>query len=122
MYDFLIQNTSPNHNKEDFIIRLSDVWGYTVEGRWASTATTVTASQHSIKICPNPVKDDLNLLFAHNTWRTLRLISTIGQEVWSKKTNQTNLSPNIEQLTAGLYLLIIESEQKLHNVHKIIKQ
>lgn len=107
VYDFVLQNTSPNLNKEDFIIKLRDVWGYTVEGRFASTATPVTATQHSIKIYPNPIKDDLNFIFAHNTWRTLRLISTIGEEVWSKKTHQINLSSNIQRLAGGLYFLLL---------------
>lgn len=34
VYDFLIKNISPTHLQNDFIVKLSDVWGYTVEAQF----------------------------------------------------------------------------------------
>jgi len=33
VYDFVVKNMHSSHNKSDFIVTLSDVWGYTVEAR-----------------------------------------------------------------------------------------
>ena len=33
VYDFVVKNISPSHKTEDFIIKLSDIWGYTVEAQ-----------------------------------------------------------------------------------------
>ncbi len=34
VYDFLIENIPPSHVAEDFVVKVSDVWGYTVEGKF----------------------------------------------------------------------------------------
>lgn len=33
VYDFIVKNIHSSHNKSDFIVTLSDVWGYTVKAR-----------------------------------------------------------------------------------------
>jgi len=63
------------------------------------------AAAKSFSIVPNPSDGQFNVMFGDNSQKEVRILSVVGQEVYQTTTNQTNLSVNIPNLTAGVYFV-----------------
>ncbi len=121
VYDFIVKNLSSSHQKEDFIVKLSDVWGYTVEGTF-STASAINETQNNlIKVYPNPVKDELNIAFHQDGLKTVYLYDIFGRIIWTKRSKLSTDTFYIGDHPKGVYLLHIESQNGIFT-SKIIKQ
>lgn len=77
-------------------------------------------STNTLTVFPNPVKDIINIVFddATETLTKLQILSLDGRVVKEFTGSQT---PNIQELSSGMYLYLIESTKNKYN-GKIIKQ
>ncbi len=87
---------------------------------FTTLATKSNIVKNEVVIYPNPVQDILNIKF--NTAKTqfkVSVYSVTGQLVAS---DQNNTSINLSQLTPGVYMVKIDSENESSIVKKIIKK
>lgn len=121
VYDFMVKGLSPAHQKEDFIIKLSDVWGYTVEGTFSVTSTIHEPSNRMAKVYPNPVIDEVNIIFAQDGPKTVTLFDMFGRLILSKESDQATASFRIGGHPKGVYLLQVESRNGVSTSKIIIE-
>ena len=76
---------------------------------------------NSVRIFPNPVKEQLNIMVNNNAvmGKKYSITNTLGQEVASGIFNKQTTVLNIQQLSAGLYQINIEG---LYENYKFIKE
>jgi len=67
------------------------------------------AVRRSYTIVPNPSDGRFNLVFNENSQKEVRILSVVGQEVYRSTTNQTTLSVDIPNLSAGIYFIRVNS-------------
>ncbi|MFT4660398.1 MAG: hypothetical protein ACI8XB_000666 [Patiriisocius sp.] len=77
--------------------------------------TTVNSS-----IYPNPVTDELNLLFEQNFTGTIQIMSLDGRVIKSEFINNINARLDVSELASGTYFLIATNDTQ-KSVQKIIK-
>jgi hypothetical protein len=124
VYDFVLNNLPSSYINNDFIVKLSDVWGNTVEGQLAAALGTNDhyQTQPAIKIFPNPTKDQITIHAPENNEILLIKVYTISGNFIK---NRTMSSPseviNLENLPSGIYVLKINSKNNTRNF-KIVKK
>jgi len=74
VYDFVVQNLNPNHSIGNFKVKLSDVWGYTVEG----TSNFPTYATDSIVACNSYMWTDGNVYTTNNSSATDTFVNSIN--------------------------------------------
>jgi hypothetical protein len=122
VYDFVLKNLSPNHIKEDFVVKVSDVWGYTVEGNLSSPLYIVKNNLVStIKYFPNPTEGSVQLIFKEESLKRIQVLNLSGQLLFQTQTNQNRKKIDLSTFPTGIYLFQIASEDTVENI-KIIKK
>lgn len=120
VYDFVVKNLSPTHQVEDFIVKVSDVWGNTVEGQYP---TTVSISKHKkleVTIFPNPTNESLNIEFNQNGDKRIALLDLSGKLILNTFCSQKQTSIDLSHVSKGMYLLQVNSTDEFRNI-KLIK-
>ena len=128
VYDFIIKNLSQPHQLEDFVIKLSDVWGYTVEGNFntiGSSTEPITNSDGSdlIVVYPNPTNGNIivDLGVIHRSV-DINITNSTGQLVQTTAfTNSQYIKLEIEGVSGLYFLQITTAENKKVNF-KILKE
>ncbi len=93
--------------------------------KWATGVNAVaTKSADNIVLYPNPVRDDLNVVFAGMTEvKSLGIYNLIGKQVGSYKVNNTSASVSLEGMPAGIYMLrLMDGQGHIVAVRKFNKQ
>lgn len=121
VYDFMVKNLSPSHQKEDFMVKLSDVWGYVVEGASSTVSINNEPQNKMINVYPNPVEDELNIIFHQDGLKTVSLYDIFGRLIWTKQSRLSTDSFDMGDHPTGVYLLHVESQNGIFT-RKIIKQ
>lgn len=97
-------------------------------GQYPATQINMTASTASlndnflndVKIYPNPADEFIQLKGINDSYNSnIKITNMLGKEVF--KSNLTNSKVNISNLKSGIYILTIQSENRLRNI-KFIKQ
>ncbi len=96
-----------------------------VFNKWATGVNAVaTKSTDNVILYPNPVRDDLNIVFAGMTEvKSLGIYNLIGKQVGSYKVNNTSASVSLEGMPAGIYMLrLMDGQGHIVAVRKFNKQ
>jgi hypothetical protein len=121
VYDFIVEDLPTGYDKNKFVVQLSDVWGYTVEG--SIDAAFIKRNQHKPQtaIFPNPATDEINLSF-DSKWdsRKIELLNSYGETFYSLITEKSEENLNIRHLPAGIYFVSIKSESRSEIVKIIV--
>ncbi|MFK7970176.1 MAG: T9SS type A sorting domain-containing protein [Bacteroidia bacterium] len=118
VYDFMIENVPSNHAKDDWKVKLSDVWGYTVEASFDPVSSIEVPQHPATTVYPNPVADQLHIhLDLGSGFTELALYDRIGNIVLRKESHQTETVLNLKALPPGVYLLRVGN-----SVHKVLKK
>lgn len=118
VYDFVIENLPTSIVNDDFVIKLSDVWGYTVEGNSEADANQL----NSIKIYPNPTTNQVTIQTDENdNIINIELYNILGKYLKTIHTNSSKEILNLNYFASGLYFLKIESKNNT-NTFKVIKK
>jgi len=128
VYDFIIKNLSQSHQAGDFVIKLSDVWGYTVEGNFNTIGTgtePITNCDRSdlIVIYPNPTKGNIivDLGVVHSSV-DINITNSTGQLVQTRAfINSQYIKFEIEGVSGLYFVQITTTENKKVNF-KILKE
>jgi PKD repeat protein len=69
----------------------------------------------ALRVFPNPVKDFLRIEVdqSQQNFKSMALIDYQGRSVWRTKASGTSYELNMSEFTRGVYLLILEQEDKL---------
>jgi len=112
VYDFILENLPANHDVNDWIVKLSDVWGYTVEGQLSNTSTQgLGPSAPLLTVYPNPTSEFLHIEFEGELRNTSLHISNILGELIMSKHVKTNLDPiDIRHFPKGVYFLSLRGQ------------
>ncbi|MFK7923473.1 MAG: T9SS type A sorting domain-containing protein [Bacteroidia bacterium] len=113
VYDFMIKNLPPSHNPDSFKVKLSDVWGYVVEGGIESSTAIENrlATNQDFSLFPNPTQGRLTLSFeSSGQSRKIELIDMQGAKVWVRESRQATEELDISDLPQGIYLLRVEAK------------
>ena len=83
---------------------------------------TIKSPIFEVKISPNPTKNILQIQLAQNIPPNslIELYNLHGETVFSQYTNQKTITVDINQLTAGMYIVRVQNGKQLHH-QKIIK-
>jgi hypothetical protein len=119
VYDFMLKDVPSNHNVNDWVVKLSDVWGYTVEGQVVFTDVKKVPSEAAgFKVYPNPASDLLILEFEESTETGfLKILSSSGKLIFTKSVKESGAAIDISELPNGIYLISLNGE-----IIKFIKQ
>lgn len=93
----------------------------TLEKTLVGTITsTVAAENLEISVFPNPTSDFINV---SNDVKisTVHIVDNNGRAILSKSIESTNGTINIQNLTSGIYFLLIESDKKVYSQPIIIQ-
>ena len=93
--------------------------------KWATGVGAVaTKSSDNVVLYPNPVRDDLNIVFTGmNEVKSLGIYNLIGKQVSAYKVNGTSASVNVENMPAGIYMLrLMDGQGHVVAVRKFNKQ
>jgi hypothetical protein len=84
---------------------------------------TETSQPNSITIYPNPANTHINIDFKIETQNIFKVSihNTMGQTVYNNNNNTTSLNINIENLTTGLYFVVVQNNSQKH-ISKFIKK
>ncbi len=121
VYDFVIDNLPNNALNDDFEVKLSDVWGYTVEGRM-STASIEDQTALKVHLFPNPVTDKLNVQFnTVNESSLIQIYDFKGVLISSFETINKNEIINTNSYSQGIYFVRVWNDSGSNNL-KFIKK
>jgi hypothetical protein len=99
-------------------LAVTKYFSYTV-GSNCTLSTDNTILQQSVKIFPNPTKNILNISSPIKPITKVQIYSVIGKKILEFNRNLEKL--NIEELSSGLYLMKISSDESNYII-KIIKE
>jgi len=71
---------------------------------------------------PNPVTDELNIVFPDNGNRTIKLLNTEGRVMLVKVSKGKKEILDLQQFANGVYALVIETDGKATAVVKVVKK
>lgn len=86
----------------------------------AKSTSIENLSPISVKIFPNPVKDNIQILFEQIGEYEVSLYNVLGQKVYSETLNNLDNTINVEKLASGMYTLQISNGVQSY-VHKLSK-
>ncbi len=121
VYDFVVENLPASHSLNDIVVKVSDVWGYTVEGTlWANTINEKSVD-YTAKIFPNPTSSEITLAFnAVNEPKKIDIINLHGKLIHSIYSIKMNETINMDKLSPGIYVVKIQTQNKLE-MHRVIR-
>lgn len=109
---FSLDNNSPNVNQVDDNGQLS----------YSGNTSITSASSVAISIYPNPAKNILRVEGLNSSANTkLSVIDASGKLMKQVNTQSINYNYDLENLSAGIYYLKIETDKKVTNL-KFIKE
>lgn len=121
VYDIVVHNLPAGHDSSDFVIKMSDVWGYTVEGSWNTIGMKTIDIASKLKLYPNPTADLLHMEFQHMEGPIqIQFFNTSGQTLKSRITTKLNEKFKLSTLPSGIYFVKITASNH-HEVLKVIK-
>ena len=113
IYDFMLLHVPANHSKKDWIVKLTDVWGYTVSGNLNPLNTSnVLTKKDRIIIHPNPARDQINIELPRHAGTTeINVFDMRGNLVLSKQEEKHHFTIDIHHLPKGIYIIKANSLQ-----------
>ena len=84
-------------------------------GTIVTNVNLVNKDSH-IKVLPNPLTTETNLVFTNDEPKTIKLYNAAGQLVFSDDCKSSNYTLKRHNLPAGLYLLMSEEKNTVHKV------
>lgn len=121
VYDFVIDDISSQHFQDDWVVRVSDVWGYTVEGTFDPTGAVGVQEEARVRYFPNPATDQLSIAVDKAGAKTILLFDVTGRQVLHSTSKDRETTLNLSTLGTGLYVLAIKVEDRVVTRH-VIKQ
>jgi len=126
VYDFVINNLPPSYTNDDFIVKVSDLWGYTVEGNLGTVLgvndNQLDSTKTQIKIYPNPTTNQITIELDQNeNIINIELFNISGKHLKTIQTSNSNEILNFNDLPTGVYFLKIESKNNAE-VFKVLKK
>lgn len=122
VYDFVIQNVPSSLENSNFIVKLSDVWGYTVEGSFTSKGNADDLSDFQTSLYPNPTEDKITITTnPKNAILEIDLFNSIGKHLTTIHTINHEEVIDLEYLPANLYYLKIKSSKGIQTF-KVLKK
>ena len=111
VYDFLLEDVPTVHQTNDWIVKLTDVWGYNVQGQFSGANIQNFDKAHSkFKVYPNPTSDFLMLdLNKKNEYSCVEIYNLYGQLVLSQTLDKTN-KIDIRKLNSGIYFITLNNK------------
>lgn len=102
-------------------------WGFgKLDGFKAMTCGVITTNislldkEGRIKLFPNPVEKEANLLFESNEIKTIKVLNSSGQTILIEKIQSNAYLLNCENLSPGIYLIISEEKQQVNRLKFIV--
>lgn len=102
-------------------------WGFgKLDGFKAMTCGMITTNislldrQENIKLFPNPVEKEANILFETNDLKTIKVLNSSGQIILIDKIKSNTYLLNCENLSPGIYLIISEEKQNINKLKFLI--
>ena len=110
VYDFVLEHLPNTHLTNDWIVKLTDIWGYTVQGQFSLVNTQdINDSNSKLKVYPNPasnflmidsdIKDELSIVYIYNIY---------GETVFSERITENKI--DISQLNKGIYFISLNKQ------------
>lgn len=126
--DFSITNDATTETNETILVSLSNPVNATLGTPSSATLTIIdndaiglnTNKVENLNIYPNPTKDILYLT-ASEKINTVNIINMMGQVVKSVKVNANNTNINVEDLSAGIYSVVVNSDNAQSTQKLIVK-
>lgn len=109
VYDFVIENIPQSAATEDFVIRLSDVWGHTVEGSFEEALGSDDHQSAAVEIYPNPTTNLITIKTgSFDRLVKISLFNINGKHLKTITTFESAEILNLTDFPSGLYLLQVE--------------
>lgn len=126
--DFSITNDASTETNETVIFGLSNAVNATLGTPSSATLTIIDNDPiglnnnkvENLNIFPNPTKDILNIT-ASEKISTVNIINMMGQIVKSVSVNANNANINVDDLSAGVYSVIVNSDNAQSTLKLIVK-
>lgn len=105
VYDFVLEHVPNTHLTNDWIIKLTDVWGYTVKGQFSGVNTqNMEGLAPKLKIYPNPVDNFLMIdLDKKNELSIVKIYDIYGQIEIAERITENKI--NVSKLNSGIYFI-----------------
>ncbi|MAO32949.1 MAG: hypothetical protein CL824_05525 [Crocinitomicaceae bacterium] len=105
VYDFVLEHVPNTHLTNDWIIKLTDVWGYTVQGQFSGVNTqNMEGLAPKLKIYPNPVSNFLIIdLDKKNELSIVKIYDIYGQTAIAERITENKI--NVSKLNSGIYFI-----------------
>lgn len=120
VYDFVIENLPSSTINDDFRVKLSDVWGHTVEGSLESTLGVTGNRFNTIKVYPNPTTGLINIEGDFKEIFNAKLFNIVGKQLEARQVNNSNNTIDISHFPSGLYFLKVALNNR-EQVFKVMK-
>lgn len=120
VYDFMVKNLTPTHLPSDFKVKVSDVWGYAVEGTFPSSVGIEETPTERTTIFPNPTTGILNVDLKSSGEQQPLIYDLNGKLVKLELINGNKNALDLTQLPNGMYFLQIRSKHDSQTL-KVIK-
>ena len=107
VYDFVLQDVPSSHMTNDWIVKLTDVWGYTVEGQLSPTnIQDIIHPSTYFRAYPTPSFDYLTLEYSGSfKSNVVNIINNQGQLMITKELENSGELVDISVLSSGIYLV-----------------
>lgn len=96
-----------------------------IVNKWTTSVNNVASkSADNVVLYPNPVRGDLNVVFAGmNEVKSLGIYNLIGKQVSAYKVNGTSASVSMDNMPSGIYMLrLMDGQGRVVAVRKFNKQ
>ena len=105
VYDFVLEHVPNTHLTNDWIIKLTDVWGYTVQGQFSGVNTqNMEGLAPKLKIYPNPVDNFLMIdMDKKDELSIVKIYDIYGQIAIAERITENKI--NVSKLNSGIYFI-----------------
>ena len=114
----LVRESASQYATPDFFL------GYGIPDLQSALDAALTSEAiNELKIFPNPVQDILQIVFPKDIeTATLELYDVLGKQVLFAKVFKNKQSINLENLSNGIYIAKIQTDNKISSTFKLIKE
>jgi len=120
VYDFVLKDLNPAHDSEDFIVKLSDVWGYTIEGNLQSSALNAV-EEIQMRCFPNPTTGEIKLTFNANGIKHINVIDLSGNILLNETSENNDVSMDLKFLSSGFYIVQVAVGNQTESIKIVIE-
>ncbi|MEM7036940.1 MAG: T9SS type A sorting domain-containing protein [Bacteroidota bacterium] len=124
VYDVVVHDLPMGHDPDSFVVRMSDVWGYTVQGDFGIGSGVEVDKAQEMRLLPNPTTGTARLQIEEtNLFGRCTVTDLSGKTIWRLRANgEKEIVLPAGEWPAGIYLVRFEAGNGKIQTRRLVVQ